>query len=335
MLPSSDSTLQQKFRGCLLGAAIGDIAGAPVEAESPEYIARTYSSINDILNTPSIPEFTGPDWQVGHFTDDTQMTLCVARWLLEDSTHSPESLLSRFAEAHEPWRRYGPATQSILRLYPHHKAHWRDLATASFPHGSYGNGSAMRVAPIGLAYSNNLHKLTSVATTSSLPTHTHPLAYQGAVLQATAVSIATRQRQFDPAEFLQILRERMTIFSDLLQDTTLFAKALDAIEQGLSRDATCQEMSATLGTDVTAHQSVPIALYCFLRHPDSYADVIHQAVFLGGDTDTIASMAGALSGAFLGEPAIPTHWLQALREESDTVQAIRTLADRLFTKVAN
>src|SRR5258706_1974628 len=118
------ATLQQKFRGCLLGATIGDITGAPVEAESPEYIARTYSSIDDILNTPSIPEFTGPDWQVGRFTDDTQMTLCVTEWLLEDDAHSPQSLLARFAAAHEPWRRYGPATQSILRLYPHHKAHW-------------------------------------------------------------------------------------------------------------------------------------------------------------------------------------------------------------------
>jgi poly(ADP-ribose) glycohydrolase ARH3 len=335
MHPTSEPTLQQKFRGCLLGATIGDVAGAPVEAESPEYIARTYTSIDDILNTPSIPEFTGPDWQVGRFTDDTQMTLCVTEWLLEDDSHSPESLLARFVKTHEPWRRYGPATQSILRLYPHHKVHWHDLATASFPHGSYGNGSAMRVAPVGLAYFDNLHKLASVATASSRPTHTHPLAYQGAVLQAAAVATAVRQLHIDPAEFLDSLRARLTVFSDLLQDTAPFAHALDSIERGLARGVACREMSATLGTGVTAHESVPIALYCFLRHPNSYADVIHQAVFLGGDTDTIASMAGALSGAFLGKAAIPEPWLDAIREDAYSATVIETLADRLFTKFAS
>jgi poly(ADP-ribose) glycohydrolase ARH3 len=342
MPSSASSSLRERFRGCLLGAAIGDIAGAPVEAESPEYIARTYRSIDDILGVQSVREFNGPDWQVGRFTDDTQMTLCVAEWLLDDvgnrvgdGSHSPEALLARFAAAHEPWRRYGPATQSILRLYPHHKAHWRDLATASFPLGSYGNGSAMRVAPVGLAYSDDIDRLACVAIDSSRPTHTHPLAYQGAVLQAIAVATAVRQVEFDPAGFLAVLRARLTSFADLLQDTAPFVNALDDIEQGLARGATCMEMVATLGAGVTAHESVPIALYCFLRHPGSYADVIRQAVFLGGDTDTIASMAGALSGAFLGQAAIPDEWVQAIREEAYTAQVLQYLADRLFTKFAS
>ena len=58
---------------------MGDIAGAPVEAESPQYIANTYKSVDEILAVQSVPEFTGPAWQVGRFTDDTQMLLCVAQ----------------------------------------------------------------------------------------------------------------------------------------------------------------------------------------------------------------------------------------------------------------
>src|SRR5258706_7920321 len=122
-------TLPDKFRGCLLGAAIGDIAGAAVEAESPPYIANTYRSIDQILSTRSVPEFTGPPWKVGRFTDDTQMTICVVEWLLADRDHAPEKLLARFAEAYEPWRRYGSGTEAILRLYNQHKAHWRELST--------------------------------------------------------------------------------------------------------------------------------------------------------------------------------------------------------------
>src|SRR6266480_3538338 len=93
--------LPEKFRGCLLGAAIGDIAGAVVEAESAGYIAKTYRSIDEILSANRVPEFSGPDWQVGRFTDDTQMTLCVAEWLLDDESRSPEQLLARFVEAYQ------------------------------------------------------------------------------------------------------------------------------------------------------------------------------------------------------------------------------------------
>src|SRR4051812_6152215 len=131
-------TLQDKFRGCLLGAAVGDVIGAVVEAESPAYIAKTITSIDDILRAKSVEEFSGSDWQVGRFTDDTQMMLALAEWLLLDEPHSPEQLLAMFAEVHEPWRRYGPSTEAILRLFADHKAQWRELSTAAFPHGSFG-----------------------------------------------------------------------------------------------------------------------------------------------------------------------------------------------------
>lgn len=327
-------SLQDRFRGCFLGAMIGDIAGAPVEAESPQYIASAYKSVDEILAMQSVPEFTGPAWQVGRFTDDTQMFLCVAQWLLDDPSHSPEMLLAHFAQAYEPWRRYGSGTEAILRVFPKHKDQWRELATAMFPHGSFGNGSAMRVAPVGLAFHRNLKPLPAVAISSSRPTHSHYLAYQGAALMALAVATAVGSADLSPEEFLRPMRAELKRCSELLQDTTQFGKALDAIEAGLKRQASCREMSATLGTDVTAVESVPMALYCFLRHPEDYAQVIHEAIFAGGDTDTIACMAGAISGAFLGASAIPARWLAANREETHTVSTIEAIADQLFSRFA-
>jgi len=326
------ATPRDKFRGCLLGATVGDIAGAVVEAESAGYIAKTYRSIDDILATKSVPEFSGPDWQVGRFTDDTQMMLCVAEWLLNDESCAPEDLFARFVRAYQPWRRYGSGTEMILRIFEEHRKEWRELATAMFPEGSYGNGSAMRVAPIGLAYFDNFEKAASVAMTSSRPTHSHSLAYQGAVMQSLAVATATSQAELDTDGFLRTLRRSLVYFSDLLQDTSKFSRALNEIEHGLSRGASCFEMSSVLGAGIAAYEAVPMALYCFLRHPDAYADVIHQAVFIGGDTDTIACMAGAISGAFLGIQAIPGRWIEAIQETEYTPTAIEEIADRLFDK---
>jgi len=324
--------LRERFRGCLLGAAVGDVVGAAVEAESPAYIARTFTSIDDILLAGTVEEFQGPPWQVGRFTDDTQMTLCVAEWLIAGETDTPQRLLFRLAEAHEPWRRYGPGMEAILRLYREHPAQWRELATAAFPHGSLGNGSATRVAPVGLAYCRDPKRAGAVARESSRPTHSHPLALQGAIIQALAVATAVRLDNFSAEPFLASARGVLDEFSDLLQDVTPFANALDAIEQGLARGAACAEMAPTLGTGVTAPEAVPMALYCFLRHPHSYPDVIHQAVFAGGDTDTIASMAGALSGAFLGEGSIPPQWREEVRETVHNAVAIADIADRLFVR---
>src|SRR5205814_1996971 len=144
---------------------------------------------------------------------------------------------------------------------------------------SYGNGSAMRVAPIGLAYFNDLKKASSIAIESSRPTHSHPLAYQGAVLQCIAVATATASGEHEASAFLQALRSGLSHFTDLMQDTSKLEVALNEIERGLQRGATCAEMSLILGTGIAAYEAVPIALYCFLRHPDSFAQVIHEAVF--------------------------------------------------------
>jgi poly(ADP-ribose) glycohydrolase ARH3 len=323
-------TLREKFRGCLLGAAVGDVVGAVVEAESAAFIAKTFHTVDDILETQSVEEFNAPPWQVGRFTDDTQTMICVAEWLLADEADdrgdadAPKRLLARFADAYEPWRRYGPGTAGILRLFAAHRDNWRELATAMFPHGSHGNGGAMRVAPVGLAYHDDVNKAAAVARKSSRPTHSHPLAYQGASLQAVAVALATAARdRLDRALFLRSLRESLGYFADLMQDTSKFTAALDAIDQGLARDATCAEMSEILGTGVTAHEAVPMAIYCFLRHADSYTAVIHHAVFIGGDTDTIACMAGAIAGAYLGIEAVSPAWREGIREERWSAHAIQ------------
>ena len=102
----------------------------------------------------------------------------------------------------------------------------------------------------------------------------------------------------------------------------------DRLEQviGLLAGASPNEVVAQLGHSVAAYEAVPAAVYAFLRHPASFSDALRLAIGLGGDTDTIASMVGALSGAYLGEEAIPKGW----RAKIEEAQRLRNVADALL-----
>jgi len=278
-----------------------------------------------------VPELLVGEWEVGRFTDDTQMTLCVAEWLTTNEAPSGKTLLEHFCHAYEPWRHYGPGTRLILESFPNAKDRWADLATAMFPQGSYGNGSAMRVAPVGLLFHNDLHALIEAARISSAVTHSHPLAIQGAVLQATAVASATRGvTQYEP--FLKTLMMSLSHFQELGEDIAIYKKALGRIFEGLKQAISPLKMSALLGNGIKAQEAVPMAIYCYLANPSSYERAVESAIFLGGDTDTIASMTGAISGAALGEKHIPQRWIERVTEPACTPEKIRQTALALYKK---
>jgi poly(ADP-ribose) glycohydrolase ARH3 len=328
---SSPNQLQERFFGCLLGGMIGDVIGAAVEAESPGYIRKTFQNLDQILALKSVPELITGDWEVGRFTDDTQMTLSVAEWLARETKLDGPGLLERFCRAYEPWRHYGSGTRLVLESYPTARDKWAELATAMFPHGSYGNGSAMRVAPVGLYLHNDLHGLIKVAHISSLVTHSHYLAIQGAALQATAVAVAVRG-PVDTNQFLRMLSVTRTHFQQLGQDITVYKRALARIAQGIAKQMQPSKMVQLLGNGIKAQEAVPMAIYCFLANPGSFERAVEAAIFLGGDIDTIGSMTGALSGAALGESQIPERWLRRVTETNYTPSKVREAALDLYNR---
>lgn len=323
--------IEEKFTGSLLGGMVGDVIGAAVEAESPGYIRKTFKDLDQILALKSVPELFGGEWEIGKFTDDTQMSLCVAEWLASDDGLNGKGLLERFCTAYEPWRRYGPGARLIIESFPRAKDNWADLATAMFPQGSYGNGSAMRAASVGLFLHNDLEGILKAARVSSAVTHSHYLAIQGAALQATAVAIVTRG-PFEKSQFLRILTLALARFTDLGQDTSVYGTALARISQGLARSVPPDKMAPILGNGIKAHEAVPMAIYCFLANPACFEKAVESAVFIGGDTDTIASMAGAISGAALGESQIPERWLKRVTETVHTPEKVRQIALELCRK---
>ena len=320
--------LEAKFRGCLLGAMVGDIAGAVVEGEFPGYIRKRYKDVSAILEENSVPEPFGGEWQVGRFTDDTQMMLAVAEWLVDDDVTDGQALLGRFVEAYEPWRRYGPGTVRILQTFTQHPDKWKTTAERFLPGGSYGNGSAMRVAPVGLRFHRDMKALLETARLSSMTTHSHPLAVQGASLQATAVALAVRMEDggLDLDHFLFMLRQTLKKVSVPPGTDDVFYKKLELMEDGFKQGTRPLDIAEGMGTNIEVFDSVPYAIYCAMWNANSYETAIHDAIFAGGDTDTVACMAGAIAGAFFGAKVIPSPWVAKIKEDRYSPERLSQLA---------
>ena len=173
---------------------------------------------------------------------------------------------------------------------------------AVFPEGSFGNGAAMRVAPIGLVWAADLLRVMKEAEKSSITTHTHPLGIEGARMIALSVAIILRTGSKEGLldELSKMVREEV------------FLKKLLVAKEFLKSEPTLEEIVQKLGNGVLAVKSVVTAIYAFLRFGDSFIDTINFCLDLGGDTDTIGAMAGALTGVYLGETALPTNCLANL-----------------------
>ena len=291
---------RSKFVGCLVGTAVGDSLGARREGSS-EFV-----EIADL--SP-------------RYTENTAMTIAVAESLADCKDfhywHMAELFLKKYEQ--EPWRRYGHTITRVFRLMRNGKLGFGMIDRDIYADGSYGNGAAMRVAPVGLMYHNDPRTLRDIAYHSAGITHSHELGLEGAALQACAVALAALA---EPGE--------MSI-SDFLGTLRMFAKPgpyqeklktiIGFIENGASRE----DVVARLGTGTSCLDSVPTAIYAFLSHRDFKSAVIY-AVSLGGDADTIGAMTGAIAGACYGIEGIPSQW----RETVEHHEQIEALARRLW-----
>lgn len=286
--------IKKKFLGSLLGAALGDAVGASWEghrlAEEPEIKLTT--SLRGLLR----------------YTDDTHMTIGVAESLAECGGFDGAHMAGRFVDNYyrEPWRGYGPGPPRVFRLIKGGKP-WDKAAGDIYPGGSFGNGAAMRVAPVGLFFWNRPLELREVAYQSGLITHAHVLGMEGAALQAMVVALAVAEdpaRPFEPLSFMSHLLDFTT------EDT--YREKLGKFSMLLERPDDRQRVVRELGHGIEAFNSVPTAIFAFLSHQADFTSAVIYAISLGGDTDTIASMAGAIAGAYLGVDALPGEWLSRL-----------------------
>lgn len=242
----------------MLGAIVGDIIGSAYEFKNTK--RKEFH-----LFTPR-----------SKFTDDTVMTLAVARWLCDDKEHRKEALVQRMQELGRRYPTAGYAGSFMRWLYNPEPQ----------PYNSYGNGSAMRVSPVAF-YAHSLQEALGLAKISAEVTHNHPEGIKGA--QAIASSIYLARHGATKREIKSYVEENFHY--DL-------SRQLDDIRPTYSYDMSCQH-------------TVPQALLAFLEGAN-FEDVIRSAVSIGGDSDTIAAMAGGIAQAFYVIPKKLSSYCYAL-----------------------
>lgn len=266
----------------MIGAIAGDIIGSAYEFNN----TRNYG----------FRLFT----RESNFTDDSIMTMAVAYWLLTDHGHTHQGLEDVMVQMAKefpcPMGGYGTGFEVWLsdpgRLYRYDPANGPcpyESRTGRHPYGSYGNGSAMRVSPVGW-YFDTLEETEMYAKVSAEVSHNHPEGIKGAQATAAAIFLARTGRS----------KEEIREYIELRFGYDL-SRSYDSVKKGYGWDESCQ------GT-------VPEAIICFLESGD-YEDAVRLAVSLGGDSDTLGCITGSIAEAFYKE--IPS---DIVRKVLDLVQ---------------
>jgi ADP-ribosyl-[dinitrogen reductase] hydrolase len=291
-----------RFRGCLLGLAVGDAVGTTLEFKPK----GSFTPIADMVGG-------GPfRLKPGQWTDDTSMALCLATSLLECQGFDADDQMQRYSR----WKDEGYLSSdgrcfdignTVSKALRRYKVHGNPFAGATDTY-SAGNGSLMRLAPVPLYYYPQIDHAVSFAAESSRTTH-------GAAECLDACRLYSRQllRALAGEDKAQVLFADGASFSG--------EPKIASIASGHYRD---KSEHAIRGTGYVV-DCLEAALWCFWT-TDTFKDAILKAANLGDDADTTAAVCGQIAGAYYGCSGIPTAWEEQLAMR----ELIQELADRLY-----
>jgi len=308
----SEERLLDRFKGALVGCAVGDALGAPVEGLPPEEIALEYGRVTT---------YQDGRFGAGRLTSNTQMAIALSQSILEMGRCDREHMgrvFGRWMKASDDGvkeaRGIGVACATASRrLYEGTSPDESGVPSA-------GCGAATRAAPVGLRYYHQPGTLKRAATEQAWLTHTDPAAVAGAVAVALAVSMGIR---------VEGVGDR----SSFIEEIAVFVESIDP---GLAGKIACLtdflEANPEDGFDFFGNsgyvmETVPGALFAFLRSPDNFEESVVTAASAGGDSSSLGAIAGAVSGAWVGLSAIPDH----LKEPLEGREYIESVASHLYT----
>jgi len=262
-----------------------------------------------------------PPWR---WTDDTAMAIAIVATLRADAGIDPDRLAVRFADAYseEPLRGYA---EGMHRLLPAIRsgAPWRSAAGQLFGgQGSYGNGAAMRVAPLGGYFADDLPAVVEHARRSTVVTHAHPEGVAGAIAVAVAAALAWQAGQGTARPAAAAWLEAIVA---LVPPSEVRSRLLVAQRRGAVTPARAA-VALGNGSRVSAQDTVPFALWCAAHYLDSYEDALWAAVSVGGDIDTNGAIVGGIVALYTGVAGIPEEW-RASREPLPPLDAAGADAD--------
>lgn len=295
-LPPDHSARVERMTLSLDGLSIGDALG--------EMFAYRPHTASDRLERSDLP--AGP-W---FHTDDTEMAISLVAVLKSHGHVHQDALSKRFSRRFErdPERGYGKMTRIQLRENLEGQP-WQVTSPRAFGgRGSMGNGGAMRVAPLGAYFADDLNRVVKEAQASSVVTHVHPEGVAGAVATALAAAMPWQLRALDPAERAKPFFEAVL---QLTCESEVRRKILLASQVPPDTDPEQAAKALGRGDLVTAPDTVPFCLWVAAHHLDSYVEALSLAIRVGGDCDTNAAIVGGIVASSVGREGIPPDWLQA------------------------
>jgi ADP-ribosylglycohydrolase len=316
-------------RGALIGQCLGDALGFPVEGQSPAVCSRY---VAEHLAAVPVTAIGRPPFAFGQYTDDSQLARELLRSLVAGRRFDPVDYATRiaslFADNHIVGR--GRATEAAARRLIQ-GVPWDEAGT---PAPAAGNGSAMRVMPVGLVYHRDPERLRAVAVDQGRITHRDVRCGAGAVAIAGAVAMALTMEDIVPVRFCVTLADWVApvdaAFAESIQQLPSWtAMAPEAAFEFIRRAGYWPDQDdGWHGISPFVVPSVLWSLYAFLRSPDDYWTTIGTAIAVGGDVDTTAAMAGAISGARVGLEGLPAPLVSLLNDQGQWgYEALIALAD--------
>ncbi|HLJ81448.1 MAG TPA: ADP-ribosylglycohydrolase family protein [Ktedonobacterales bacterium] len=280
----------------LEGLSVGDAFG--------ERFFTSPAALQLLIGNRALPATPWP------FTDDTQMALSIVEVLGQHDGIDQDTLAFSFGQHYDRTRAYGPAMHRLLPLF-RAGTFWQHAAYNLFGgEGSFGNGSAMRVAPVGAYFADDLDAATTHAARSAEVTHTHPEAAAGAIAVAVAAALAWQAQQ----------QGQLPAASDFLDhvlpyvpESAVRAKIVRA--RDFRPNIATEHAAAMLGngSEISCQDTVPFCLWCAAHHLDDYEEALWQTVSALGDRDTTCAIVGGIVVMYTGVEGIPPDW-RAARE---------------------
>jgi ADP-ribosylglycohydrolase len=300
-----------QFSGCLIGQCLGDALGFPVEGSPPGICASYVEQLRHLNVHHNIARRR--NYAFGQYTDDSQLAREFMVSYAERRQFEPVAYAARirsiFAENRIVGR--GLATDAAARRLMA-GVPWEEAGTSP---PQAGNGTAMRAAPVGLLFGDDPEQMIQVAHDQGRITHKDPRCSAGSVAIAGAVALAARPGTIDIEIFVRQLSKWMRRFDQhfaehVLQVTQWVELAPEEAAPTISRCASADFVDDWQWISPFVIPGVLWSLYSFLRTPEDYWKTICTAIIAGGDVDTTAAMAGAISGAHVGLKRLPSELVQ-------------------------
>ena len=327
-----------RVRGCLLGLAIGDALGAPLEGLSAQQVRAHYGQVDDFVDGSLAWKKKPYRWRMpGLYTDDTQQALALCDVLLECGRVDPDRLAEIYLGLAHPKGSYVGAHRGVGRSF---RQVLIDLESGVSPRHtgqlSAGIGAAMRIAPVALYHgTDDLEALFESVVAASLMTHRDVRSLAGALAVAHALRRLMDGEAREPSLLFRIAADVARDEDRVIEryaDVTSAARHRRSLSRAVAHaesvlDLPRERSLSALVEEANRHGAepsckrptmgfppacIPTCLYLFLT-TDSFEEAVIDVVNLGGDADSAGAILGALAGAYYGADAIPERWLARLQ----------------------